>query len=277
MSSGQTNEIPKTFEVHGVVRSIDAAKRTVVIKHEEVTNYMAAMTMPFDVRTTNELTGLKAGDGILFRLNVTEKDGWIDRIRIVSNSPVVTDQWGTTPEVRFAPTTAVLKVGDPLPDYVFTNELGKTVHLADFRGQALAFTFIFTRCPFPNFCPRMTDNLSRALKQLRLRTDAPTNFHLLSVSFDPKNDTPEILQKYGQRFNYDPEKWSLVTGDFSQIEKLAGHFELYFAKNVGVEQQNHNLRTVVIDTKGNVSALLPSNDWEVGDLVDAIIKAAQVK
>ncbi|HTI73128.1 MAG TPA: SCO family protein [Candidatus Limnocylindria bacterium] len=268
---------PDTYEVRGVVRSVEPGKKTIVIKHEAVTNYMVAMTMPFDVRDTNELAGVKSGDAVLFRLNVTEKDGWVDRIRVLSNSPVAADSWAPESPVRFVTSTPVLKVGDPLPDYSFTNEFGKTVKFSDYRGQAVAFTFIFTRCPFPNFCPRMTDNLSQALKQLRQRTDAPTNFHLLSISFDPKYDTSETLLKYGERFNYDPIKWSLVTTDFDQLERLTGHFELQFVKNVPIEQQNHNLRTVVIDTQGKVAGLFPSNDWEVGDLVESIVRAAQVK
>jgi protein SCO1/2 len=269
------NEIPRTYQVHGVVKKLEPDGKTALIQHEEVPGFMMAMTMPFDVKNTNELRGLRAGDSVLFRLNITEKDGWIDQVRVLSNSAPLAPE--TNEITRFVPVSRVLKSGDPLPDYVFTNELGQVIRLADFRGQAIAFTFIFTRCPYPDFCPRVTDNLSRTLKELRKRQDAPTNFHLFSITFDPGYDTPATLKAYGSRFNYDPAKWSLLTGDFEQIEKIAGNFELFFAKNVPVGQQNHNLRTVVVDTKGIVRAVLPSNDWEVGDLVEAIVAAAKGK
>ncbi len=141
------------FSVTGLVKELKPDNKTVVVQHEEIPNYMQAMTMPFEVRDTNELAGLKTGDQVSFRLLVTEKDGWIDQLTKLGSTHVAeAPPRDPFRRVRFV---EPLNVGDQMPDYAFTNELRQAVHLAHFKGQALAFTFIYTRCPLPNFCPRM--------------------------------------------------------------------------------------------------------------------------
>ena len=266
------------YPARGVVQAVRPDGKTVVIKHEEIPGYMMAMTMPFEARPTNDLAGVKAGDTVAFRLRVTEKDGWIDQLKVITPAPATnTPGTNAAPPFRILPNVPELKAGDALPNYAFTNEVGRTVQLADYRGQALAFTFIFTRCPFPNFCPRMSDNLSLTQKRLKATPDAPANWHLLSVSFDPEYDTAERLAQYGRRFGQDPAHWSLVNGSFDQIERLAGHFGLYFGRNVGITEQNHNLRTVVVDAAGKVQQVFVGNEWSVDDLVAAITEAAKAK
>lgn len=267
------------YPARGVVQAVRPDGRTVVIKHEEIPGYMMAMTMPFEAKPTNELAGVKPGDTVEFRLRVTAKDGWIDQLKILAPASATNAAPATNAVAPFRklPDVPELKLGDALPDYAFTNELGHAVHLADYRGQALAFTFIFTRCPFPTFCPRMSDNLSLAQKRLKATPDAPVNWRLLSVSFDPEYDTAERLAQYGRRFGQDPAHWSLVNGSFDQIERLAGHFGLYFGRGVGIAEQNHNLRTVVVDTQGKVKQVLIGNEWSVDDLVTALTEAAKAK
>jgi protein SCO1 len=266
------------YPARGVVQAVRADGKTVVIKHEEIPGYMMAMTMPFEARNTNELAGVKAGDAVSFRLRVTDRDGWIDQLKVLTPAPATNaPATNTPPPFRLLPNVPELKAGDPLPDYAFTNELGRAVQLADYRGQALAFTFIFTRCPFPNFCPRMSDHLSLAQKRLAQTPGAPTNWHLLSISFDPEYDTPERLAEYGRRFGQDPARWSLLNGSFDQIERLAGHFGLYFGRNVAIADQNHNLRTVVVDASGKVRQIFVGNEWSVDDLVAAITEATHAK
>ena len=269
-------EAVTNYPARGIVQALRPDGRTVVIKHEDIADYMTAMTMPFVARDTNELKGLKPGELIEFRLCVTEKDSWIDQLKIVGAAPS-TPATNAASMIRILPNVPELKAGDLLPDYTFTNQVGQAVHLADYRGQALAFTFIFTRCPLPNFCPRISDNFATAQRRLKQTADAPANWRLLSVSFDPEYDTAERLAQYGVRFSQDPSRWSLANGSFDQIERLAGHFGLYFARDVGVADQNHNLRTVVVDTTGRVQEIFIGNEWTVDELVAAIIKAAQVK
>ena len=261
------------FSVTGVVKELKPDGRMVVIQHEEIPNYMKAMTMPFEVRNTNELAGLKPGDRISFRMLVTEKDGWIDRLTKLGSTHVA----GPPPRDPFRRVRFVepLNVGDPMPDYAFTNELGQVIHLADFHGQALAFTFIYTRCPFPNFCPRMSSNFADAYKKLSAAPDAPKNWRLLSISFDPEFDKPELLKSYAKRYGYGTNHWSFATGALIDIDAMTEQFGLMFPREgVGF---NHNLRTVVVDAQGKVQKVFTGNEWKVEDLVAEIVKAATAK
>ena len=272
-AAGVPPSATQIFSVTGVVKELKPDGKMIVIQHEEIPNYMQAMTMPFEVRDTNELAGLKPGDRISFRMLVTEKDGWIDKLTKFGSThvaePPPRDPFR---RVRFV---EPLKVGDRLPDYAFTNELGQVIHLADFQGQALAFTFIFTRCPFPNFCPRMSSNFADAYKKLSSAPDAPKNWRLLSISFDPEHDRPELLKSYAKRYQYETNHWSFATGALIDIDAITEQFGLMFPREgAGF---NHNLRTVVVDAQGKVQKVFTGNEWKVEDLVAEIVKAATAK
>ncbi|MFO1459777.1 MAG: SCO family protein [Verrucomicrobiota bacterium] len=266
------------YDARGVVLSINPAESKVVIRHEEIPGYMMAMTMPFTVRGTNELEKVKAGDGVRFRMRVTETDGWIDQIQVISNAAPATAAPVTTnaapPGFRVLPNVADLKPGDPVPNYAFTNQFGKRFDLQAFQGQALAVTFIFTRCPFPNFCPRMSDHFGKVQTLLQSERSGPTNWHLLSLSFDPAFDTPATMKTYGERWKADASRWTLATGSMDQIEPFAISVGLYFGKDVNVANMNHNLRTLVISPDGRLKQVLVGNEWTPAELAEAISKAA---
>lgn len=266
------------YDVRGVVVSVAPAESKVVIRHEEVPGYMMAMTMPFTVRGTNELEKVKAGDGVRFRMRVTETDGWIDRIQVVSNaapaSPAPAATNAAPPGFRVLPNVADLKPGDLVPNYSFTNQFGKRFDLESFRGQALAVTFIFTRCPFPNFCPRISEHFGKVQSLLLSERSGPTNWHLLSLSFDPAYDTPDTMNAYGERWKSDPARWTLATGSMDQIEPFAVSVGLYFGRDVNVANMNHNLRTLVIAPDGRLRQVLVGNEWTSAELAEAVSKAA---
>jgi protein SCO1/2 len=261
------------FSVQGVVKELKPDSKTVVIQHEDIPNYMRAMTMPFEVKNTNELAGLGSGDQVTFRLLVTETDGWIDQVRKLgsTNAPEPPPR-DTFRRVRFV---EPLNIGDALPDYGFTNELGRAIHLAQFKGQALAFTFLYTRCPLPNFCPRMSSNFADAAKRLAARPDAPTNWHLVLISFDPEHDTPEVLKNYAKRYPHDTNHWDFATGALIDIDAITEQFGLMFPREGAIF--NHNLRTVVVDARGNVQKVFTGNEWKADDLVAEIVKGAGAK
>lgn len=267
--SANTNQ--QTFQVKGVVKEIKPDGKSALIKHEEIPGYMAAMTMEFETRNTNELRGLKEGDAISFRLNVTDDDGWIDQVKKLNVAPTETPSRAT---VRIARDVDMLNVGDALPEYHFTNQLGQAVDLRDFKGQALAIDFIFTTCPFPTMCPRLSQNFSDAQKKLKGMPDAPTNWHLLTISFDPERDTPAVLKSYAERYNYDPKHWSFLTGDLIEITAIAEQFGQTFWSEGG--SISHNIRTVVIDANGIVQKVIPENKWTSDELVEEIVKAARI-
>ncbi len=270
-SSPGTEGAVKTYPVTGVVRKVESSERSITIKHSEVPDYMPAMTMPFSVKSTNELAGISEGDAVTFRLSVTENDSWIDQLKKTATaSPEAVQE---RPPVRIVREVEELKLGDVVPDYQFTNELGSSIRLSDFKGKAVVMTFIFTRCPIPNFCPLMSRNFSLAYNQLAASTTGPTNWHLLSISFDPHHDTPTVLKNYAQRYEYDPKKWSFVTGAMIDIDAITEQFNLPIV--VRNDQWDHKLRTAVLDTQGRVQKILIGNEWKPGELVDEIVKAAQ--
>lgn len=266
---------PRVFQVKGTVMELQPAEKSVRIKHEEIPGYMAAMTMPFDVRDTNELAGLEAGDTVSFRMMVTDTDGWIDQItRLnVTRSNILP----TTGPFRFVRDVDPLNIGDPLPEYHFTNQLGQAVSLSQFRGQALAITFIFTRCPFPTFCPLMAGNFEKVQQQLLATPNAPTNWHLLTISFDPDWDTPPRLKAFAERYHYDPRHWSFLTGELIDITAITEQFGQQFWREGPDQSISHNLRTVVVDARGRVQAIIRENKWKPEELVAEILKAAAVK
>jgi len=248
----------RTFDVSGTVRRIEADGRTLVVAHDAVSNYMAAMTMPFKARDATELKGLHPGDAIRFHLLVTEDDSWIEHItRMGRNPPAKIDGQTQSP----APTETR---SHPLLSCRFTNELGKTVTLADFKGQALAITFFFTRCPIPNYCPRLSKNFEEASEKLRQTPNAPTNWHMLSISFDTAFDTPAVLKLYAEQYHYDSSHWSFLTGPQDKITELANQSNVSFERDGGFF--NHNFRTLIIDAKGHLQMSFPIG----GNLSEAI-------
>jgi protein SCO1 len=276
-SAQSTGKDSTNYQVKGVVEEVLPAKKQVIIKHEEIPGYMDAMTMRFDVKDTNELAGLKPGDDVSFRMIVTDDDGWIDQIkRLGTTTPIVT---GNAPEnFRRAREVDPLKEGDTMPNYNFTNQLGQPVSLSDFKGQAVAFTFIFTRCPFPTFCPRMSQHFQAVQAQLKDMPNAPTNWHLLSITIDPKFDTPAILKNYAAQYHSDPKHWSYLTGELIDITAIAEQFGLLFYRPdpnqpAGI---NHNLRTVILTAGGKVHKIIPENTWKPEEVTAALVEAAKL-
>jgi protein SCO1/2 len=274
----------QTFQVNGVIVKLNTGGREVEIKHEEIPGYMPAMTMPFDVKETNELAGMAAGDRVSFRMIVTDTEGWIDQVKKLgsanTNEAVVVAGPGggqaATDKIRIVRDVEPLNVGDPLPEYHFTNQLGQRISTAQFKGQALAITFIFTRCPFPNFCPFTAHSFQQTQQKLLAKADGPKNWHLLTISFDPAYDTPKVLKAYGEVYKYDPARWTLATGAMIDIIALGEQFGLVTQPDQA-GTISHNLRTVVIDAAGRVQKNIVGNSWTSDELVEEMVKAAGVK
>lgn len=265
----------QVFQAKGIIIELLPTEKSVRIQHEAIPGYMDAMTMAFDVGSTNELAGLNPGDVVTFRLWVTERDGWIDQLQKLSLAPPINTLPPNAP-VRIVRDVEPLNPGDPLPDYQFTNQLGEAVSLSQFRGQALAITFIFTRCPFPTFCPLMSNNFRTVQDALLKNPSGPTNWQLLTLTFDPEFDTPEKLKAYATSFGCNPEHWSFLTGALIEVTALGEQFGLRFWRepSAGI---SHNLRTVIVDARGRVQKIIPENKWTPDELAAEIEKAARVE
>ena len=265
-SSGAVAPGARVFAVKGLVRDLDPGDGTVTISHEAVSNYMTGMTMPFRVGDIQELAGLRPGDRVTFQLHVTQTDSWVDQITRIGTVPLS--------ESKPLPPPPPAHGRNPLWYYEFTNELGQAVSLNDFHGQALAITFVYTRCPLPNYCPRLSRNFQDASQKLESMSNAPTNWHFLSVSFDPEFDTPEVLKAYGQSYQYDPKHWSFLTGPPDKIAGLAQASGVRYESDNGLI--NHDFRTLIVDGNGHLQTVFPMSGDFSDSIVAEIIKAAAV-
>ena len=262
----------RSFAAKGVVKELKPEDSTVLVSHEAITNYMDAMTMAFKVKNRKELVDVRAGDRIAFRLHVTETESWIGQI-----GKIGTVALGEPKEPASPPATEATKgeAGHPILAFKFTNELGQAVSLSDFRGQALAITFFFTRCPIPDYCPRLSKNFQEASRKLSSLASSPTNWHFLSVSFDTEVDNPRVLKTYGEMYHYDPVHWSFLTGPADKIGELARLSDVTFERDGG--SFNHDFRTLIIDPAGQLQTVFPTGGNLSDAIVDEILKSAAVK
>jgi len=256
------------YNVTGTVETIAPDRHQASIHNQTIPGYMMAMTMNFTIKDTNELAGVSPGDEITFTLAVTKNDSWIQNIHRTGKTDPVAAASAQAPA-----TLPELKPGDTLPDGALTAEDGRQIHFSDFRGKALAFTFFYTRCPLPNYCPLMNRNFATARDILSSRAGAPTNWQFLSVSFDAQNDTPQVLTTFGGYYrNGHPGHWLFASADTDTLKKLAPALDLMvFREGATI---SHNLRTVVLDTHGRIYQQFDGNQWTPQDLVDAILSAA---
>jgi len=265
-----TNQV---YNARGVVREISPDRTKAVIRHEAIPDYMPAMTMEFNVRDKNELGGLRTGDAITFRLIVTDGTHWIDMVR----------QTGAATNDAAEPSTRLtasrireLKPGDQLPDCKLLAENGKPIHFSDFRGTAIAFTFFFTRCPLPDYCPRMGNNFAKARELVQATEDAPTNWLFLSISFDPDFDQPAVLSSYANSYRQqDTNGWLFVAAPKDSLAALAPRLDLMVRHEAG-GSISHNLRTVVLDPGGKIYRQFDGNEWTPKELARALMEAARL-
>jgi protein SCO1/2 len=251
----------RDFTVRGVVREAKPGKSQLVVKHEEIPGYMDAMTMPFQVRDPKILESVKAGDDITFQLHVTDKEHWIDGLKMFGVSEKEAPRAKVTDIAPFKP-------GDPLPALTFTDERGQPLRLEDYRGKALALTFIYTRCPLPNFCPLLAEKFRTVQETLLADPAAPKNWQLLSVTIDPEHDTAEALQRYAKLQRADAAHWRFATGELRDITVLGLRSGLEFWE--GGSEITHNLRTVVFDAHGRMRKVFSENTWTAAELAEEL-------
>ncbi len=259
------------FPVRGRVVSTDATHIT--LDHEAVPGFMEAMTMAYKVKDPSVLGELHPGDRITATI-VTEKDAagfknpHLEDIVIVAQAK---------PDYKPSVQYHLPQPGELVPDFKLVNQSAKPIHLGQFKGKVLLATFIFTRCQMVDFCPRMSSNFAGIDKALAADPAMYAKTHLLSISFDPKYDTPEVLKKYGAAYMGKGAKESFAHWDFAApSEKDLATVEQYFDMGVTGEgaSQMHSMSTVVIGTDGKVVAFYPTNDWKPEDVLAVMKKAA---
>ena len=257
-----------TFDLRGVVVSINYQQRRIIIDHEEIPNYMMAMTMPFKVKDTTILYRVQPGDTVQGTLAVSRSESWIEKLAVVSKGEVVEPSSAAADSIF----RRVYKVGETMPDFSFVNQEGRRVRLSDYRGKVVAMTFIYTRCPLPDFCIRMSDHFARVQKSLSADRTLAGKWHLMTISFDPKFDTPPVLKNYGKVYTKDLSTWDFVTDSMKTILDIADGLELVTENDEG-GLIAHNLRTAVIDKKGALVEVFRGNEWTPQQLKQAMADA----
>lgn len=253
----------REYKLEGQVISMTADHTAAMIKHEEIPGFMAAMTMQYQAKEPKDYEGLVPGDLITATLVVLPTTAYLEGIRKVGNAPLErrADSGGASGGFE------LLQTGAPVPDMAFVNQDGRSVSLADFKGQALVVTFIYTSCPMPNFCPLMDRNFA-AIQQKLKETNNALRTHLLSVSFDPQTDTPAVMKTHAQGLGADPRLWSFVTGDRDAIDRWAAGFGVSISRAMNDPRDiTHNLRTALIDRQGNLVQVYGGNEWTPDQVV----------
>jgi protein SCO1/2 len=259
-----------SYPLSGRVVAVDAAAGQVTIAHDVIPGFMPAMTMPFEVQDPAALAGVARGDLVAALLRSADSRFWLEQLEVT--------QKGTAADAgpdATAPGYRTPQPGEAVPDVALTNQDGRKVRLSHYRGRALALTFIFTRCPIPDFCPRMSHHFVEVEAALRSDPELAGRAHLLSVSFDTEYDTPEVLKAYGRGFLRGAdgfEHWDLAGGDAGEIRRLADFLGLDYEEESG--QFTHNLRTAVITPDGKLFRVRRGNDWTPQQLVQDLKEAA---
>jgi len=267
------NPNEKRYDLKGKVVAVNKSERTATIAHEDIKGYMPAMTMPFKIKSDVDLEMLKTGDQVTGTLVVDEVESWVEITAIVEG-PVTISQ---TIDVPGEP-----KPGTDVPDFGLVNQDGKRIHLAQYRGRALALTFIYTRCPMPDQCTLMSNNFAAIDLELQKQPDVYAKTHLLTISFDPEYDSPKVLRSYGASHSgrYTDETfqhWEFATGSPDEVKGIAQFFGLRYFHDTesGQDQVIHSLRTVLIGPDGKLFKLYRGNEWKPAEIVNDLQSLAQ--
>ena len=255
----------KRYPLKGKVVTVDKTDRTATISHEDIPGYMPGMTMPFKIKNDADLEMLKPGDEVTATLVVDDLSSWIEITAIVEGGSPLT------------PTAAVPgepKPGDEIPDFGLVNQDGKRVRMSQYKGEAIALTFVYTRCPQPDQCTLMSTNFAAIDRQLQSQPDVYAKTHLLTISFDPDYDTPKVMRSYGASHSgrYSDETfqhWEFLTGSQDEVKGIAQFFGLrYFHDTESADEQViHSLRTAVIGPDGKLVKLYRGNEWKPDEIV----------
>jgi len=255
----------KHYSSTGLILKIDKPGSTVTISHEPFPGFMDAMAMPFDLKGGAQRVALTAGDRVKLRLSVKGGRSWIDRLDVISAAPVDAG-------LEQTPVTHVLvPVGATLPDFELTDQTGTPLALSALKGKVVAVTFIYSRCPLPDYCPRMVENF-RAIRA-RFADRMARDLVLLTISFDPQYDTPQVLAQYAASMRAGGPGWHFLTGDPANVERVCNAFGIQYFPDEGLI--THSLQTAVVDRNGRLAATVEGKEFtprQLGDLIATVLE-----
>lgn len=263
----------KTYHLHGKIVATNPAKSEITVAHEAIPGFMEAMTMPYQLKDPNVASDLHPGDVINADLMVSQgadASVFLDHIVVLAQGK---------PDYKPTSIYHVPAPGDAVPNFHLRNQDGRTIDLHQFKGKELLITFIYTRCPLPNFCPLVTRNFAVIDQRLKQDPNLYKNSHLLCISFDPEHDTPARLRAYGVTYIGSDSKSAFAHWDFAvpsqqkELDTLAHYFDVGITHGPD-DSITHTLSTTLIGADGKVVQFYPGNDWTPDQVIADMQKAA---
>jgi protein SCO1/2 len=252
----------KVYHLHGKVISIDQSNSSLMIDGDDIPGFMGAMTMPYPVGNKAEIAKVGPGDEITADIIVPQdSQAYIQNIVVVKKGTAAPGPASSERDPQ---------PGDKVPDFALIDQNGKRIHLSSYRGEALLITFIYTRCPFPDFCPLVSRNFAKIYADTKSNPELRSHMRLLSVSFDPDHDTPEVMRQYAKTFDGTTGgnpygRWEFAVIPKDELQKVTDFFGVTIANNSG--QIMHSMSTSVITPDGKIYSWREDTDWQPQDLI----------
>lgn len=256
---------PKRYVMKGQVLAVDSAKRELTINHEDIPDLMPAMTMIYSVANPALLAGRAPGETITATLQVENSLATIVEITHLGTAPL---------PAGAALAAGVLDAGDEVPDAAFIDHANRRRSISEWKGTPVVLTFTYTRCPLPNFCPLMDQNFATLQRRLADDTVLRGRVKLVTVTFDPAHDTPQVLAAHAAKLKADPAIWSFLSGDAVTTERFASKFGVSIMGDPKATADiAHNLRTAVIGADARIVKMYSGNEWTPGEILADLQKA----
>ena len=271
-SPAATASSGKRYAMKGKVLSVAKEAGSATVDADNIPGFMDAMAMPYPIPDQKTLANLSPGDDITADVVVTGDGQYhLENIVVVKKA----DGAGKPSSENIHQP----QPGDPVPDFSLVNQDGKTVRMDSFKGSVTLVTFIYTRCPFQDYCPLVSNNFAQIYAAARLNPALYSKIRLLSISFDPAHDTPQVLHQYGSSFRKTTgsmpfDRWEFVTASPKELEKITNFFGVLY--DPSQQEITHSLSTSVIGPQGTIYKWYGDNSWKPSDLLgDATQALAQ--
>jgi protein SCO1/2 len=261
----------RTYPIRGQILSVGQTlpngRREVSVAHEDIPGFMPAMTMAYFVKTASLLDGLTPGDLFTATLVLTGGEVHLEAVKKTGHAPLPAD-------AKPVKAMDVMEPGDEVPDEGLADQSGRTRKLSDWRGRALAVTFVYTRCPLPDFCPLLDRRFVDLQRAIQADPTLRDRAHLVSISFDPAHDTVAVIRAHAKSRGADPRTWSYLTGSPAAIDRLTSRFGVSaINEKDDARSITHNMRTAIVDARGRLVKVHSGSDWTVESLLDDLRRA----
>lgn len=275
--SKHTASSVKRYPFTGRIVLIDKANQSAIIDGDAIPGFMDAMAMDYKIKSAVDVNQLAAGDLISAEVVVAQSkdkdsapDYWLENVKVTGHAKPAGDKVEAKPTAELKDDLHVPAAGEEVPDFQFTNQNAKSISLKQYRGKVLFVTFIYTRCPFPDYCPRVGAQFAQLNQELAGDPALAGKTHLLCISFDPEHDTPKVLRDYGFSLAHRRdaaifERWDFAVPHSADLPQIASYFALTYKPEDGLI--THSLSTAVIGPDGKIVSWYHGGEWQVSELV----------